>query len=574
MKIIEEIKNAVLEGDYENIGFLCKNALEAGEIPQTIITGGLAKGMWEVANIFGKKGMYLDKVLFSAAAFNYGNMAIHSAIKKTKRPKGKVVIGVPDGPWTIGPDIVMAVLSARGYEVHNAGSDVGPHAIAKKAKEVGADIVATGLYLSYRIHMLEELEEDLKKLGIRHKMKTIISGPAANKSLAARIGADAYGINALEIVDIIDKFIEADKKKMTGRERVMTAIDLKEPDRVPLVPFAMTFCAKQYGIPFSEYVSKGKSLAEAEVNTAKRFGWDAVIASCDTAVFAEPVGAHSIIPNDDVPRITSAAIRWDNAVEDFKKLKDPAAYVGVGRLGEYLSSVKYMKEMVGNELAIIGWTEGPFQGAMLLMGADPRAMFLLRQAKPLINEILEWYSEYAFQCAKVFVNNGADIIGSGASASYFLSPEAFEEFVLPYEQKLYKRINDELGVKVLIHSCGYVPQCLKFAPLVNAMGIIQFDYQVNLKWVKKLVGDKITLMGNLDCNRILHMGTPEEVEEACQKAIEVAAEGGGFLLSGGCEIPRDMPYENMDRMLKACIKYGTYPVLANKEDTNGKACNL
>lgn len=558
---IEKVKQAVLNGDYENVITYCQAALDSGEEPTQILTNGLAGGMNELARKFGKMGMYLDTVLWSTAAFTFGSMALQEALSTTARePKGKVVIGVPDGPWTIGPSVVTAVLNAEGYEVHNAGSDVGPMAIALKAKEVGADFVATGLYLSYRINMLEELEQELSRMGIRQKVKTIISGPSTSEEIANRIGADAYCTNAAEIVDVLNRFTRERKNKMTGRQRVLTALDLKEPDRVPLVPFAMTFCAKQYGIPFSEYVSSGKSMAEAEVSTARRFGWDAVIASCDTAVFAEVVGGKSVIPHDDVPRITEPAINVASASVDFKKLKDPSAYLGVGRLAEYLSSVKYMKEMVGDELAIVGWTEGPFQGAMLMMNADPQAIFMMRQDKELLHEIMEWYSEYAFQCAKVFVDNGANIIGSGESAAYYLSPEAFEEFVLPHEKKLYSRINEELGVKVLIHSCGYVPQCLKYAPLANPGGAIQFDYQVPLGWAKKLVGKEITLMGNLDCNRLLHLGSSREVEEACREAIRLAGSGGGFLLSGGCEIPRDMPYENMQAMQRACIKYGTYPL--------------
>ncbi len=564
-KAIEIVKRAVVEGNYEDIFALTQSALQAGEEPYRVLTEGLAGGMRDLAYKFGQKGMYLDTVLWSTAAFTLGSMALQDALSTRERQsKARVVIGVPDGPWTIGPGVVSAVLSAGGYEVHNAGSDVGPLTIAKMAKEVGADFVATGLYLSYRIHMLEELEQELTKLGIRHKVKTIVSGPSTNQEIADRVGADAYCKNAIELVQTLDRYIEEQKRVMTGKQRVLTALDLKEPDRVPLVPFAMTFCARQYGIPFSEYVSKGKSLAEAEVSTAQRFSWDAVIASCDTAVFAEVVGGKSVIPHDDVPRIVEPAIRAGSAAEDLKKLKDPVTYLGVGRLAEYLSSVKHMKQLVGDDLAIVGWTEGPFQGAMLLMNADPHAIFLMRQDKAVLHEIMEWYSEYAFQCARVFVENGADIIGSGESAAYYLSPEAFEEFVLPHETKLYDRIKRELGVKVLIHSCGYVPQCLKFAPLANPGGAIQFDYQVPLKKAKKQIGKEITLMGNLDCNRILHLGTPQEVEAVCRKAIEDGAAGGGFLLSGGCEIPRDMPDQNMQAMLRACNKYGTYP-LAKRE---------
>jgi uroporphyrinogen decarboxylase len=257
----------------------------------------------------------------------------------------------------------------------------------------------------------------------------------------------------------------------------------------------------------------------------------------------------------------------DHARKDFERIKkiSPAEYIKRGRLAEMIKSVKYMKERVGDEVATIGWIEGPFQGTMLLFGADPRALLLLKQDPELMFEIFRWYSEFAFAAAKEMIDLGADVIGSGASATYYLSPYAFEMVAYAYEKELYRRIMN-YGAPVLIHCCGYVPQCIKFAPEVNPGGAIQFDYQVNLKWAKELIGDKMTFMGNLDCNRVLHLGSKEDVMEACRQAIRDGAPGGGFWLSGGCEIPRDMPYENMDAMLKAIKEYGRYPIVV-KEDT-------
>jgi len=421
-------------------------------------------------------------------------------------------------------------------------------------------VVATGLYLSYRIPMLVELEKKLLEYGIRHKLRTIISGPSSDERVAAEVGADAYCENSYEIMKTVERFVKELRSRMTSRDRVLTSLALKEPDRVPLVPFAMTFSARHGGIPFSAYCNGGRALAEAEVATARKFGWDAVIASSDVGVYAEAVGAKVEIPHDDVPRLVGPAIRWNNAKEDFKKLKDPKSYTTVGRLARFMESVKYMKEMVGDELAVVGWAEGALQGSMLLLGADPMAIFLLRQDPELLKDILRWYNEFAFECSKIMVEYGADIIGSGESVAYYLSPETFEEFVLPFEQELYGRIREELGVRTLIHCCGYVPQCIKFAPITNPGGAIQFDYQVKLPWAKRLIGDRITIMGNLDCNRLLHLGTPQDVEESCRKAIEAAGKGGGYWLSGGCEIPRDMPDENMHAMLRAVEKYGTYPI--------------
>lgn len=570
-KIIGKISKAVVNGDYEGIGNLCQEAIDSGIEPNTILIDGLSNGMRAMARLYGKKGMYLDKVLWSTAAFHFGNAFLSSRGQQEKEPpKGRVVIGVPDGPWTIGSDIVASVLTASGFEVIDAGADVGPEVIAKKAKEVDADVVAVGLYLSYRIPMLVELEKKLLEYGIRQRVRTIISGPSTNPRIAAEVGADAYCADAVAIAKTAERFIDELKKGMTSRDRVLTSLSLKQPDRVPLVPFAMTFSARHGGIPFSAYCNGGRALAEAEVATALKFGWDAVIASSDVGVYAEAVGAKVEIPHDDVPRLIGPALRWDHAQEDFRKLKDPKHYTTSGRLARFMEAVQYMKEMVGDRLAVIGWTEGAFQGTMLLFGADPRAIFITRQDPALLKEIFGWYNEFAFECARIMAGYGADIIGSGESVAYYLSPETFEEYVLPFEQELYSRINRELGVKVLIHCCGYVPQCLKFAPLTNAYGAIQFDYQVKLPWAKKLIGDKVTIMGNLDCNRLLHLGTPQEVEKACKKAIAAAGKGGGYWLSGGCEIPRDMPDENMHAMLRAIKQFGTYPLRGGVHDENAK----
>jgi len=403
------------------------------------------------------------------------------------------------------------------------------------------------------------LEEELFKAGLRHKTKIILSGPSANRKLAGEFGADAYAKTAEDVADLALKTIDERKSEMTSRERVMTSLSLKEPDRVPLVPFAMTFSAKFAGIPFKKYVSDAAALAEAEVKTARAFGWDAAIVSTDVGAYASAFGADVHMPDDDVPRLVGPAIRPEYAREDFEKLGPPESYIDRGRVADMIQAVGLIKKEVGDELAIIGWTEGPFQGVMLLFGADPRALFLTRQDPGLLKEMIAWYGEFELAVAKAMIDAGADIIGAGESVGYFMSPETFIEYVHPFEKEIFKKISD-YGAPVLIHCCGYVPQCIGFASEVNPGGAIQFDYQVNLAKAKKQIGDAVTIMGNLDCNRLLHLGSEKDVLRACKKAIEQAGPGGGFWLSGGCEIPRDMPYENMRAMLRAVKECGRYPI--------------
>ncbi len=558
--ILENIAQGVTEGKYEQIIELCEHAAKEGYPPSDIIVKGLSAGMIQSGKMYGKKGMYLDSILWSAAAFQLGLASVSSQPEAEQAPKtGTIVLAVMDGPWTIGKDIVSAVLGASNFEVVDAGSDVSPKEVVAAAEKSRADIVAVGLYLSYRAETIAELNNELFKAGLRQKIKIILSGPSANSKLAKEFGADAYAKTADDIVKLAREIIADRKSEMTSRQRVMAALNHQEPDRVPFVPFAMTFSARFAGIPFKSYVSDAAALAEAEVRTARAFGWDAAIVSTDVGAYASAFGADVHMPEDDVPRLMGPAIRLECAREDFEKLDDPESYVDRGRVAEMVQAVGLIKKQVGDELAVIGWTEGPFQGTMLLFGADPRALFITKQDPGLLKEIIAWYGEFEFEVAKAMIDQGADIIGAGESVGYFMSPETFLEYVYPFEKTTFKRITD-YGAPVLIHCCGYVPQCIKFAPEVNPGGAIQFDYQVNLAKAKKQIGDSITIMGNLDCNRLLHLGSVKDVEKACRKAIEQAAAGGGYWLSGGCEIPRDMPYENMRAMLSAIKEYGRYPL--------------
>ncbi|GFP21012.1 [methyl-Co(III) methanol-specific corrinoid protein]:coenzyme M methyltransferase [Candidatus Hakubella thermalkaliphila] len=366
-------------------------------------------------------------------------MKIVSFSRERGAPEGTVVLGVMDGPWTIGSRIVAAVLETHDFKVVHAGSDIASEHMVTQAVAARADVVAVGSYLSYKLNQVKELDERLAKAGLRNKIRLILSGPAGSKRVAEEYGADSYARDAEEVLEQCRAFMSGKKAEMTARRRVMTALELQPPDGVSLVAFSMTFSAKHADIEFSDYVSQAEAMAEAEIKACRRFGWDNVCNSTDVAIFAQSVGAEVYMPEDDIPRIIK-----------------PAIY--------------------------------------------------------------------------------------------------------PFDKELFKRITD-YGAPVLIHCCGNVPQCIPFAPAVNPGGAIQFDYQVKLKWAKELIGDKMTIMSNLDCNQVLQLGLKEDVLEARRRAIQDAAPGGGFWLSGGCEIPRDMPYENMEAMLKAIKEYGRYPIV-------------
>jgi uroporphyrinogen decarboxylase len=80
----------------------------------------------------------------------------------------------------------------------------------------------------------------------------------------------------------------------------------------------------------------------------------------------------------------------------------------------------------------------------------------------------------------------------------------------------------------------------------------------DLAEVKRRHGARIGLMGNLHTTDVVLKGTPEVVRNASKWCIDVAAEGGGFILSTGDQVGRDTPDENVYAMIEAAHDFGVY----------------
>ncbi|MFB0563815.1 MAG: uroporphyrinogen decarboxylase family protein [Candidatus Lokiarchaeia archaeon] len=558
-KAKEEVKKATHNGEYKNIGEIITNALNQGAKPMEVMQA-LSEGIISVSDEYKTKGMYLDNIVLAAAAFEIGTAQLAPILEKEREkeePLGKIVLGVVEGPWTIGKSIVAANLRAHGFEVIDAGSDVPPEKIAETTVESNANLVALGIYLTHAAPELAKLDDELWKLGVRHRVRTILSGPASSPQLAKKLGMDAYASDVKDIVAKAKEFAAELREEMTPLERMLTSLKLKEPDRVPVIPFAQTFSAKFAGIPFSVYVSKGHAMAEGQIKAYEAFGWDAVCMSSDVALFAEAFGAKAEFPHDDVPRIAEPVLSPWNMYEDFKKLDMPDPWKA-GRMVESLRAIEIAKKELGPDVPVIGWIEGPFQGVALLAGGDPMTLFFVKDHPDEFREILDFYADWNIEVARAMYEAGADLVGAGEAAAYWMSPPFFEEFALAAEKKACEGIN-KVGLPVLIHCCGYVPQCIHFIEETNPGGAIQFDYQVDLAWAKKLIGDTVTIMGNLNYNKLIN-ATPDEMYADCADSIYAAGPGGGYWLAFGCEIPRDMPYKNIQMMVRAAKSAGRYPI--------------
>ncbi len=204
-ELIEKIIESVLGGDEEEAVELAKEALAQNYDPLEIINEGYVTGIKQVGDMFESGELFLPELIQAAEAVKKSTTLLNDAISGgDSKDKGKVLIATVEGDiHDIGKAIVVSLLVANGFDVLDIGRDVPTKDIVAKAKEFGAQVIGTSALLTTTMVKQQELEEELRKEGLKGKIKTIVGGAPVTVRWADKIGADAYAENAGEGVNKI-----------------------------------------------------------------------------------------------------------------------------------------------------------------------------------------------------------------------------------------------------------------------------------------------------------------------------------------------------------------------------------
>jgi 5-methyltetrahydrofolate--homocysteine methyltransferase len=114
------------------------------------------------------------------------------------------VIGTVKGDLhDIGKNLVGIMLKGAGYEVVDVGCDVGAEVFVDAAEKEGASVVGLSALLTTTMTGMKDVVELVKSRGLQDKVKVIVGGAPLSKEFAAEIGADAYGYDAGNAVEIV-----------------------------------------------------------------------------------------------------------------------------------------------------------------------------------------------------------------------------------------------------------------------------------------------------------------------------------------------------------------------------------
>ena len=145
----------------------------------------------------------------------------------------------------------------------------------------------------------------------------------------------------------------------------------------------------------------------------------------------------------------------------------------------------------------------------------------------------------------------------------FLSPGLFGEFVTPYLARLTQAYRD-MGFYVIKHTDGNIMPILDQLVQTNPHALHSLDPQggMDIAEVKRLVGDRVALCGNVNCG-LLDTGTDEEVIASVRYALCHGMPGGGYIFSTSNCVYTGMRLRRYELMLDIWRKEGNYPQAAS-----------
>jgi uroporphyrinogen decarboxylase len=141
-----------------------------------------------------------------------------------------------------------------------------------------------------------------------------------------------------------------------------------------------------------------------------------------------------------------------------------------------------------------------------------------------------------------------------------VSPAHLRQYFFPW-LKACVDLTHRKGKLFIEHSDGDVRMVLDdiIAAGVDALHPIE-PKAMDIAELKRSVGDRIALCGNIDLSYTLTRGTPDEVRAEVRERIRTVAPGGGYVLGSSNSVPEYVPLENYNAMREACFEYGRYPI--------------
>jgi len=342
--------------------------------------------------------------------------------------------------------------------------------------------------------------------------------------------------------------------RMSSLERVATAVQLKEPDRVPVIPVLMIRALKEVGEKATAQVLQDPDImAQAKIAAFKKYGGDALVAGTGLNVEAEALGCTLEYQEEEIPVVQDRILEKDPSLDRLGEIN-----INKGRVKSVAREVEILNDEYGKTSVVGVCISGPFTTSMELRGLSGSVADMESDPEYFKN-LMEKSTREIIRYVDILIDHGALALNmlEPLCSSDVISPEMYRSWALPYQAKVMDHIKSK-GRVPIIHVCTYTQPIWNMLPESGALAF-HGDIQPSLKKCNEDIGKKICLIGNVHPIDVLLYGSAEDVRQTSEECIKSAAPGGGFVLAAGCDTGFDVPDENFHAMVETA-KSTSYPL--------------
>ncbi len=341
-------------------------------------------------------------------------------------------------------------------------------------------------------------------------------------------------------------------KELTSAERVLRVLRREEPDRIPHFEWIIDRRVR-------DAICPGSSTEEFTV----RMGLDAILTAPDyrkeqigPTRFRNEWGTILEYSGEEYGMPMGGPIKTLADLEQYRA-PDPHAAGRFASLEKLVARYKG-KLAIGvhlNDVLSIPRNLMGFENLMAAFGEQPE----------LVRGLVDLSVKTNLELAKQAAHLGADFVFTGddyaSTQGPFISPRMFREMLAPPLKRVMTGFKG-LGLMVIKHTDGNI---LPLLDMIVDSGIDALDpidpiSGLDIGEMKRRLGHKLALKGNVDCAHTLTNGTEKQVVEETIGVIRKAAEGGGLIVSSSNSIHSGVKPGNYLAMWNAIRAYGRYPI--------------
>lgn len=351
----------------------------------------------------------------------------------------------------------------------------------------------------------------------------------------------------------------------TGRERTICAFEKRKADRLPV------FDVVNKPDMYVKYIGEENYAAEGRkaVRLAKAIGMDAVMVhaapyTCLIPPKSEWDGKDSFTDRFGIKnKVTETSWPLGMAHSAIEADEDFLEVIRNTEVTE--DDVREIREAVleaDGDIAVFGGVRSAFGFLFIALGFENLSIAMYDDPE-LLMEIIEAADDYWTKVGLKAIEAGCDALyvadDMGMNGSTLIAPDKLREFFFPSLAKQIKAWK-EAGGRVLFHSCGNIDAVLlDLADMgIDALTNLQVKAGMNLKSAKERIGDRVTIVGNVDATGVMCQSDKSVIDAAIKEVVDTAGFDGGLIIATDHSFHEGIPEENVIHFIESAKETGRW----------------